>query len=229
MAQETITIHVAGMTCTNCAMNIERSVKKLNGVDTANVNFAAEQATFSFDAQAVRPAEIVERIHQSGFTVSTARAEFPVTGMTCANCAMNIERTLKKKVPGVLSAGVNFASERAAVEYLPALTSLDEMAMAIRKAGFDAILPDESANVEDIEQRARDAEIRDQTRKFIVGVVFATPLFVLSMARDFGLTGDWSHAPWVKLAFSAPGHTGPTLHRLGLLRGRNKKPAQQNG
>ena len=97
MAQETITIPVAGMTCANCAMNIERSVKKLDGVDTANVNFAAEQATFSFDALAVQPAEIVDRIHQSGFTVSTARAEFPVTGMTCANCAMNIERALKKK------------------------------------------------------------------------------------------------------------------------------------
>jgi len=201
MAQETITFSVAGMTCANCAMNIERSVKKLDGVDTANVNFAAEQATVSFNAQAVRPAEIVDRIHKSGFNVITTRAEFPVTGMTCANCAMNIERTLNKKVPGVLAAGVNFASERATVEYLPALTSLDEMAAAIRKAGFDAILPDESADVEDIEQQVRQAEIRDQTRKFIVGVVCVTPLFVLSMARDFGLTGAWSHAPWVNWVF----------------------------
>jgi len=227
MAQETITIPVAGMTCANCAMNIERSVKKLDGVDTANVNFAAEQATFSFDALAVQPAEIVDRIHQSGFTVSTARAEFPVTGMTCANCAMNIERALKKKVPGVLSAGVNFASERATVEYLPSLTSLDEMATAIRKAGFDAILPDESTNVEDIEQQARDAEIRDQTHKFIVGIVFATPLFVLSMARDFGLTGGWSHAPWVNwlfllLATPVQFYTGWDYYVGGIKSLRNK-------
>ncbi len=227
MAQETITFPVAGMTCANCAMNIERSVKKLDGVDTANVNFAAEQATVSFDAQAVRPAEIVDRIHQSGFTVSTARAEFPVTGMTCANCAMNIERTLNKKVPGVLSAGVNFASERATVEYLPALTSLDEMAAAIRKAGFDAILPDESGEVEDIEQQVRRAEIRDQTRKFIVGVVCATPLFILSMARDFGLTGAWSHAPWVNwlfllLATPVQFYTGWDYYVGGIKSLRNK-------
>jgi len=189
------------MTCTNCAMNIERGVKKLDGVDTAAVNFASEQVTVAYDTRAVSPGEIVDRIHQSGFTVNTATAEFPVTGMTCANCAMNIERTLNKKVPGVLSAGVNFASEHATVEYLPALTSLDEMAVAIRKAGFDAILPDDSADVEDIEQQARDAEIRDQTRKFIVGVVCVVPLFLLSMARDFGLTGTWSHAPWVNWLF----------------------------
>jgi len=227
MAQETITFPVAGMTCANCAMNIERGVKKLAGVDTANVNFAADQATVSFDAQAVRPAEIVDRIHQSGFTVSTARAEFPITGMTCTNCAMNIERTLNKKVPGVLSAGVNFASERATVEYLPALTSLDEMAVAIRKAGFDAILPDESGEVEDIEHQARQAEIRDQTRKFIVGVVCATPLFVLSMARDFGLTGVWSHAPWVNwlfllLATPVQFYTGWDYYVGGIKSLRNK-------
>jgi len=227
MAQETITFPVAGMTCANCAMNIERGVKKLAGVDTANVNFAADQATVSFDAQAVRPTEIVDRIHQSGFTVSTARAEFPITGMTCTNCAMNIERTLNKMVPGVLSAGVNFASERATVEYLPALTSLDEMAVAIRKAGFDAILPDESGEVEDIEHQARQAEIRDQTRKFIVGVVCATPLFVLSMARDFGLTGAWSHAPWVNwffllLATPVQFYTGWDYYVGGIKSLRNK-------
>jgi Cu+-exporting ATPase len=75
------------------------------------------------------------------------------------------------------------------------------MAAAIRKAGFDAILPDDSAEVEDVEKQAREAEIRNQTRKFIVGVVCVAPLFFLSMARDFGLTGAWSHAPWVNWLF----------------------------
>jgi len=203
MAQQTITFPVSGMTCANCAMNIERSVNKLNGIETANVNFAAEQVTVAYDARAIQPDQIVDRIHQSGFTVNTAKAEFPVTGMTCANCAMTIERTLAKKVSGVLSAGVNFASERAVVTYLPTLTSLTEMAAVIQKAGFDAILPDESADMEDVEQLARQAEIRGQTRKFLVGIAFSVPLFVLSMSRDFGLTGPWSHAPWVNWLFMA--------------------------
>ncbi|NIW11379.1 MAG: hypothetical protein GWN33_13130, partial [Gammaproteobacteria bacterium] len=66
----------------------------------------------------------------------------PITGMTCANCAMNIERTLNKKVPGVVQASVNFASERASVEYLPSLTSVDAIIAAVQKAGFDAIPPE---------------------------------------------------------------------------------------
>lgn len=201
MSQETVTIPVSGMTCASCAMNIERGVKKLSGIQSAAVNFAAENATISFDSQDVSIRNIIENIQRSGFSVSTARAEFPVRGMTCANCAMNIERTLNKKVHGVLKASVNFASERASVEYLPSLTSMEEMARAIQKAGFEAILPDEEASYEDTEKAAREAEIKDQTRKFITGVVFAAPLFILSMARDFGLTGAWSHAPWVNWFF----------------------------
>ena len=204
MNDRSITLPVSGMTCANCAMTIERALGKLPGVLAAAVNFASEQARVTFDPREVTPELIVKKIEGAGFSVVTARAEFPVTGMTCANCAMTIERVLNRKVEGVVSAAVNFASERVSVAYLPALTSLDEMASAIDKAGFTAVLPDagaDDAGVEDAEQAARSAEIQDQTRKFRVGVVFAAPLFVMSMARDFGLSGPWSHAAWVNWLF----------------------------
>ena len=127
---------------------------------------------------------------------------FPVTGMSCVNCAMTIERTLKKKVPGVLNATVNFAAERVVVSYLPSLTGPEEMIAAIEAAGFGAVRPDETGG-EDAELAARNAEIRDQTRKFLVGVVFAAPLFLLSMGRDFGFLGAWSHEVWVNWLFLA--------------------------
>jgi len=201
MTNQTITLPISGMTCANCAMNIERNVKKLPGISGANVNFASEQATVAFDPGTVNVPDIVDKIEQSGFTVGTTGAEFPVRGMTCANCAMNIERTLNRKVPGVVSASVNFASERVSVKYLPSETSLEDMADAIRKIGFEALLPSDVADPEDVEKAAREADIRDQTRKFIVGVVFSLPLFVLSMSRDFGLIGPWSQAPWVNMLF----------------------------
>ncbi len=121
----------------------------------------------------------------------------PISGMTCANCAATIERTLKKKVAGVISASVNFASEQASVEYLPEAVSLEAIAAAIEKAGFKAILPDE----QDTEMAVREAEIKDQSRKFWAGVIFAMPLFLLSMARDFNIIGQWSHAAWVNWLF----------------------------
>ena len=184
-----ITLPVAGMTCANCAMNIERTVKKLNGVSDAQVNFAAEQASISFDPAQLQVKDVIAKIQDSGFSVPTNKAEFAVTGMTCANCAANIERALNKKLSGLVNATANFANERTVVEYIPGIATLQEMIAAIEAAGYGVIPPEEDAEEEDAEQIARQAEIRDQTRKFIIGVVFALPLFVFSMARDFSLIG----------------------------------------
>jgi Cu+-exporting ATPase len=140
---------------------------------------------------------------------------------------MNIERTLNKKVPGVLSAAVNFASERATVTYIPGVAGIEDMIAAVEKAGYGAIAPVEGFDAEDAEQQARKAEIRDQTHKFIVGVVFALPLFVLSMARDFGLIGVWSHAGWMNWFFFALAtpvqfYTGWDYYKGGLKSLSNK-------
>lgn len=124
----------------------------------------------------------------------------PVTGMSCANCAANVERTVSK-LEGVTDANVNFASERLLVDYIPSIVSLDTIVSEIRKIGFDLIVADEGQDEKDVEEIARHAEIKDQMQKFIVGVVFALPLFIISMSRDFGLIGSWSHAPWVNWFF----------------------------
>jgi Cu+-exporting ATPase len=201
MTEQKITLPITGMTCANCALNVERGVKKLEGVEDASVNFATEQAAVAFDPKQLHVRDVVEKIEKSGYGVATSKLELPLTGMTCANCAMNIERVLNKKVPGVVNATINFASERATVEYVEAVSNLDDIISAIEKAGYGAIPPEVDMDETDTEQQARDAEIRDQTRKFAIGVVFALPLFILSMGRDFGLLGGWSHAAWVNWFF----------------------------
>ena len=117
MTEQKLTLPITGMTCANCAANIERVVKKLDGVTEANVNFAAESAAVTFDPRQLQLQDVVEKIHKSGFGVTTAKVEMPVTGMTCANCAANIERALNKKTSGVVNAAVNFASERVSATF----------------------------------------------------------------------------------------------------------------
>ncbi|MFC1798798.1 heavy metal translocating P-type ATPase, partial [Thermodesulfobacteriota bacterium] len=184
-----------------CAMNIERGLSRTTGVNNANVNFASEQASVNFDPQTITVAGVVEKINQIGYQATTTKIEIPITGMTCANCAMNIENALTRKASGVVSANVNFANERAFVEYVPSVISPDKILSVIESAGFQAFLPDDTGDEEDAEQAARRAEISDQTRKFVIGVFFTLPLFVLSMSRDFNLLGPWSHALWVNWFF----------------------------
>ncbi len=202
MSETNVSFPVTGMSCTNCSANIERTLKKIDGV-SAQVNFAAEQAMVSYDPDKTGLNEIIDTIQKIGFQVPLSTKDLPVTGMSCANCAANIERTLNKKVPGIVNARVNFASERLNVEYLSPAAGLDTIVEAVKKIGFDVIVADGSEDEENVEEIAREAEIKDQTRKFIVGASFALPLFLMSMSRDFGLIGHWSHAAWVNWFFFA--------------------------
>ncbi|HZD05256.1 MAG TPA: heavy metal translocating P-type ATPase, partial [Longimicrobiales bacterium] len=191
-----LTLPVTGMTCVNCAATVERTLKKTEGVEEASVNFATERATVRFDPTRVRADELVQRVSHAGYGVATQRLELPITGMTCTSCAATVERTLQSRVPGVVSASVNFATEKAVVEVVAGTAGWRELARAVEAAGY-GVVEAAPGEMEDAEAAARRAEIVDQTRKFWTGVVFALPLFLLSMARDFGLLGAWAEGNWV--------------------------------
>ena len=227
MSERTIQLPIGGMSCANCAAAAERSLRALAGVREASVNFASESAGVRYDAGQVKAADLVDAIQRAGFKVPTGHVELPVTGMTCANCAANVERALNREVDGVVAAAVNFASEYASVDFLTGQVTVDDLVAAVEKAGYGAVAPAATEDDEDAEQKARRAEVQNQTRKFIVGLVFALPLFLLSMGRDFGLAGAWSHGSWVNwlfliLATPVQFYTGWDYYVGGLKSLRNK-------
>ena len=119
----------------------------------------------------------------------------PITGMTCANCAATVERALRK-AEGVTEVSVNYATERATVHVASSMLGVDELAAAVERVGYGVVQADES-NLDDAEAEVRRAELATQTRMFWTGVLFAGPLFALSMARDLSWLGAWAHATWV--------------------------------
>lgn len=227
MSNKRVNLPVTGMTCANCASNIERSVKKLGGgIERADVNFASEELSVDIDEAQLDIDDIVGQVEKAGYGVAAARAELGITGMTCTNCSATVERVLNQKVPGVLSASVNFAAERATVSYLPSVTGIDQMVEAIEKAGYGAV-PTESGAAGDSEAAAREAEVRDQAKKFFIGLLFTAPLFVLSMGRDMGVFGPWAHAAamnWLFLVLASPVqfYTGWDYYVGGFRSLRNK-------
>ena len=202
MTTKQVSLPVTGMTCANCSLTVERNLKRMDGVAEAAVNLATEKATVTYDPATVSEGQFLALIRDIGYDVPTAKAELPVTGMTCANCASTIERTLGR-LGGVVAASANYASERVSIEYLPGAVSLAAIQQAIRDAGYGVVVTAEGEAAEDVERAAREAEIRSQSRKFWVGVAFTLPLFLLSMGRDFGLLGAWAHEPWVNWLFLA--------------------------
>ncbi|MCS7062217.1 MAG: heavy metal translocating P-type ATPase [Anaerolineae bacterium] len=189
-AQQQIDLPILGMTCANCANTVARALKRSAGVETAEVNFASERASVRFDPAQVTPVQLIEQVRRAGYDVTLAHVELPIVGMSCANCAGAVERALKR-LSGVYAATVNFASERASVDYVPGASGIADMIAAIRQAGYDVPTASrrDAAQLksEDAEAQARAAEIADRRRRLIVGLAFALPAFVLSMSRDFGL------------------------------------------
>ncbi|MCB9108640.1 MAG: copper-translocating P-type ATPase [Anaerolineales bacterium] len=205
--QKQITLPVIGITCANCAATIERNAKKVNGVDDAVVNFGSEKVTISYDPSTATLSDVIERIERAGYQIPIATIDLPITGMTCANCVGTVERTLNKKVPGVIEAAVNFATEKATVRYIPGAVTQADMVAAIERAGYGVVQIDPQTDITaiDAEQIARQEEIRRQTRKLMVGLFFTgligfiahNWLFLFLTVYGFDSLDNWVYPPWV--------------------------------
>src|SRR5690606_29900034 len=137
-------------TCANCVATVERNVRKLDGVREANVNFASEKLTLTYDDSLLNMGEIVGRIRRAGYDVAQQTVDLPITGMDCVNCAANVTRALEK-VDGVLDVNVNFATEHALVT-LAAGVSRSSLIAAVEKAGYSVVQAGDEAELEDAEQ-----------------------------------------------------------------------------
>jgi copper ion binding protein len=92
MSTQHLDLPVTGMTCAACVRNVERALKRTDGVAEANVNIATERASVDFDSAQVDASKLIASIENAGYGVAVGRLELPITGMTCASCVRNVER-----------------------------------------------------------------------------------------------------------------------------------------
>jgi Cu+-exporting ATPase len=185
---------ITGMTCANCVAAVERNIKKVDGVQVANVNLSSERANVEYDPTLSGLSDFLNRIERAGYGVATGEANLMIQRMSDDNDARLLEKNLAG-LEGVLNAVVSFTTERARVVYVPTIISQAELRRAVASSGFEAVETGDEA--EDVEAQAREQEIAQQRHYLIVGLIFTIPLFLFSMARDFGLLPDWAHQSWV--------------------------------
>ena len=132
----TLSVGIQGMTCASCSARLEKVLRQLPGVTEASVNLATETATIAGEADLATVKQAIER---AGFSVPMETLTLGISGMTCASCSTRVEKALNK-VPGVLEAGVNLATEQATVK-LALGTSAAALIAAVERAGYGAQLP----------------------------------------------------------------------------------------
>ena len=175
-----VVTEVVGMTCSHCAVTIEKGLSKVAGVEQAQVSFATGKATVDFDPKKTDIAQIHSAIDKLGYKTATKKATFSVSGMTCVRCASRVEQALKN-VPGVVSANVNLASEKATVEYILG-TEFAQLRKAVKSAGYT--LGQETEVLEDVTATA-NREVRALRNRFLLAIILGVILLALSFAPTF--------------------------------------------
>lgn len=202
-SEKEISLQIEGMTCAACANRIEKGLNKIEGVESANVNYAVEKASVIYNPDKTNVKAFEERVDKLGYSIHHDKETFDISGMTCAACANRIEKRLNK-IDGVTNASVNFALESASVEYDKNQVTVSDMIEAVDKIGYTLKVP--VSKEETVNQK--DEEIRHQTGKFIFSAILTFPL-LWTMVTHFEFTSfiyspDMLMNPWVQLALAAP-------------------------
>lgn len=120
MNNNNVSLTITGMTCASCANAVERGVSKVQGVSSANVNFATEKLTLNYDSELVTLDLIKDTVKEVGYGVLEEETEkevtIPISGMTCASCVAHIEKAISK-LEGTKTVSVNLSTEKAHVVY----------------------------------------------------------------------------------------------------------------
>lgn len=180
---ERIDLPLTGMSCASCAAKIEKGLAGVEGVSKATVNFAAEKATVVFNPNQTDLSRLIDRVKDLGYGAKSEKVVLPVKGMTCASCVNKVERALRSP-KGVIQASVNFATERASVEYVPGEVTVRDLKKAVEEAGYEVLEVTEEDVVEK-EKLARQAELLKLKQKFVMGAALLVPILILMYGGSF--------------------------------------------
>ena len=123
---------------------------------------------------------------------------FPVLDMSCAACAVRVDKTLNHQ-PGVCSATVNYAAATATVEYDPTACTPEQLQEALQETGYGLVIEGNRRQMEDRAEQAHDEKYHRLKRRTIGAITLALPVAVIGMGFM-----DWAYAGWVSWLLATP-------------------------
>ncbi|GEO07291.1 copper-translocating P-type ATPase [Adhaeribacter aerolatus] len=127
---------------------------------------------------------------------TTAQVSMPVTGMTCAACAVSVE-SMVANTPGVAQANVNFATQTLQVTYNPKQVKVTDMQKALQSVGYDLIIDTE--NAQEIQEQTQQSQYQALKKKTLLAGLLTLPVVVIGM-----FLMDLPYGNWIMMALSAP-------------------------
>ncbi|KAM8966155.1 copper-transporting ATPase 1 isoform 1-T1 [Sarcophilus harrisii] len=193
-------IQVTGMTCASCVANIERNLRREEGIYSVLVALMAGKAEVRYNATIMQPQMIAESIRELGFGAVVMEnadegdgvLELIVRGMTCASCVHKIESTLMK-TRGIFYCSVALATNKAHIKYDPEIIGPRDVIGTIQNLGFEASLVKKDRSASHLDHKR---EIQQWKRAFLVSLFFCIPvmgLMIYMMVMDHHLASIHQH------------------------------------
>ncbi|XP_018411947.1 PREDICTED: copper-transporting ATPase 2 [Nanorana parkeri] len=188
-APQKCVLQVTGMTCASCVSNIERNLKKKDGIVSVLVALMAGKAEVRYIGDRIEPTEIAQLIENLGFgavvledcTAADGCIELVITGMTCASCVHNIESRLMR-TPGILQAAVALGTCKAQIKFDPEVVGPRDIINVIEGIGFRASLPQRDPTAHNLDHKQ---EIRLWRNSFLSSLFFGIPVICIMIYMLF--------------------------------------------
>jgi P-type Cu+ transporter len=174
-------IKISGMSCASCALNIEKSLQNLEGVNKAHVNLGTEEAIVEYDPTKLKLPRLEEAVEEAGYEVINEQITIKIGDMSCAMCVKAIEDVLTK-IDGVSHVNVNLASEKAYVTYNPKMTGVTDFKNAIVDLGYQ-YLGVEGEETSDLEEEIRKKDLNGKRNRILVAFGFGIPLMIIMLTN----------------------------------------------
>jgi len=190
----TTTVEIKGMTCGACTSAVEGGFQDIDGMVQFNISLLAERAVIVHDPTKLSPEKIAEIIEDRGFDArilstilssseqssSTTSVQFKIFGIKDAAAANVLEAELQAMV-GVKSASISLATSRLTVTHQPRVAGLRALVEKIESLGYNALVADNDDNNAQLESLAKTKEIAEWRHAFRFSLMFAVPVFLISM------------------------------------------------
>ena len=141
---------IIGLDCPDCARTVEKSAGRIPGVISADLNFATGVLMLEYDPECDPREAVLEVVRAAGHGVESLGApeaartvRFRLAGLDCAQCATSLARSIAH-MAGVAAAEADFGTAALRVGYDPSVTDPQQLAQAVREAGYDVELDPEA-------------------------------------------------------------------------------------
>lgn len=180
-------LKIVGMHCATCALTIEKASKKLPGIKEVSVSLAAEEAVIEYDPFKISLKDVVREIRKVGYDVYKEEGRFIVKNLSTVDEESMIERSLMR-IPGVIDVKANHVSKAVYVTVNPMTITFEEVKKKIEDLGFQVEQVDTKAEVEDVEKKIIEQDLRKLRWQVVLSLVLGLPLMLYTSLPLFGVT-----------------------------------------